>query len=263
MEHNTDMLTSKADGILTIEFNRIERKNAITAVMYQAMADALVAAETDAEVRAILIAGKPEIFTAGNDLDDFTKNSRPLADQAPEQRPVFQFMRALAGSSKPVVAAVSGAAIGIGTTLLMHCDLVYAADTAKFSMPFAQLGLCPEFASSLLLPQLAGYPRAAEKLLLGEPFLAQEALEMGLVSKVLPAAELRAFAQGQAAKLVALPAASIRATKALMKRTRSGPVTEAMAAENQLFGAMLLAPEAKEAFTAFFEKRKPDFSRFS
>jgi enoyl-CoA hydratase/carnithine racemase len=172
-------------------------------------------------------------------------------------------MKALSGSSKPVVAAVSGAAIGIGTTMLLHCDLVYAADNAKFSMPFSQLGLCPEFASSMLFPQLAGYPRAAEKLLLGEPFLVQEAFEMGLVSKVLPLEELRPYAQRQAAKLVALPAASIRATKALMKRARTGPVNETMAAENQLFGAMLLAPEAKEAFTAFFEKRKPDFSKFA
>jgi enoyl-CoA hydratase/carnithine racemase len=175
---------------------------------------------------------------------------------------VFQFMRALSGCSKPVVAAVAGAAIGIGTTMLMHCDLVYAADNAKFSLPFAQLGLCPEFASSLLLPQLAGYPRAAEKLLLGEAFLAQEAFEMGLVSKVLPAGELHAFARQQAARLVALPAASIRATKALMKRPRTGAIQAALADENKLFAAMLQGQEAKEAFTAFFEKRKPDFSKF-
>jgi enoyl-CoA hydratase/carnithine racemase len=258
-----DILTTKADGILTIAFNRPERKNAITGVMYQAMADALIAADTDVEVRAILITGRPEIFTAGNDLEDFMKNSAPVEGVPAESRPVFQFMRALSGCTKPVVAAVSGAAVGIGTTLLMHCDLVYAADNAKFSMPFAQLGLCPEFASSLLLPQLAGYPRAAEKLLLGEAFLAQEAFDMGLVSKVLPLADLMTFAQGQAAKLVALPAASIRTTKALMKRARSGAINDTMTAENQLFGAMLLAPEAKEAFTAFFEKRKPDFSKFA
>ena len=258
-----DILTSKADGVLTIEFNRPERKNAITSVMYQAMADALTDADGDAAVRAVLIVGKPEIFTAGNDLDDFMKNSAPVPGVPADARPVFQFMRALAGCSKPVVAAVSGAAVGIGTTMLMHCDLVYAADNAKFSMPFAQLGLCPEFASSLLFPQLAGYPRAAEKLLLGEAFLAQEALEMGLVSKVLPLADMRTYAERQTAKLVALPAVSVRTTKALMKRAKTGPVNEAMAAENALFGAMLLAPEAKEAFTAFFEKRKPDFSTFA
>ena len=258
-----DILTSKANGILTIEFNRPERKNAITAVMYQAMADAINEAETDNAVRAILLVGKPEIFTAGNDLPDFLQNSKPVEGVPAEARPVFQFMRALSGSTKPVVVAVSGAAVGIGTTMLMHCDLVYAADNAKFSMPFSQLGLCPEFASSLLLPQLAGYPRAAEKLLLGEAFLAQEALDMGLVSKVLPLAELRAFAEGQAAKLAALPAASVRATKALMKRARTPAINDAMDAENQLFAAMLLAPEAKEAMTAFMEKRKPDFSKFA
>lgn len=257
-----DMLINKANGLLTIEFNRLERKNAITAAMYQAMADALLEAEQDTAVRAILIAGKPEIFTAGNDLDDFMKNSAPVPGVPAESRPVFQFMRALHGSTKPVIAAVSGAAIGIGTTMLMHCDLVYAADNAKFSVPFTQLGLCPEFGSSLLLPQLAGYPRAAEKLLLGEAFGAQEAFEMGLITRVLPALELRAFAEQQAAKLVALPAASIRTTKALMKRPRIESIEAAIAAENERFAAMLLAPEAKEAFTAFFEKRKPDFSKF-
>lgn len=258
-----DILCSKADGILTIEFNRPERKNAITSAMYQSMADALIDGEQDAAVRAVLIIGKPEIFTAGNDLEDFVKTARPVPGEVFEDRPVFQFMRALHALSKPVVAAVSGAAVGIGTTLLMHCDLVYAADNAKFSMPFVQLGLCPEFASSLLFTQLAGYPRAAEKLMLGEAFLAQEALQMGLVSKVLPLDELVPFAARQAAKLVALPAASIRATKQLMKSSRAAPIVSTMADENKLFGAMLQGPEAKEAFTAFFEKRKPDFTKFA
>jgi len=254
------ILTTKSDGILTLEFDRLERKNAITGAMYQTMADALRDAEQDAAVRAILITGKPEIFTAGNDLDDFLNNAGEGA--MTEQRPVFQFMTALDSCTKPVVAAVAGAAVGIGTTLLMHCDLVYCADNAKFSMPFTQLGLCPEFASSLLVPQAAGYTRAAEKLLLGEAFLAQEALEMGIVARVLPAAELLAFAQGQAAKLAKLPPASIRTTKALMKRARSPMIREAIAAENERFSAMLQGAEAKEAFTAFFEKRKPDFSKF-
>jgi enoyl-CoA hydratase/carnithine racemase len=254
------ILTTKSDGILTLEFDRLERKNAITGAMYQTLADALRDAEADSAVRAILIVGKPEIFTAGNDLDDFLNNAGEGA--MTEQRPVFQFMTALESCTKPVVAAVAGAAVGIGTTLLMHCDLVYAADNAKFSMPFTQLGLCPEFASSLLVPQSAGYTRAAEKLLLGEAFLAQEALEMGIVARVLPAAELLAFAQGQAAKLAKLPPASIRTTKALMKRARSPEIREAIAAENERFSAMLQGAEAKEAFTAFFEKRKPDFSKF-
>lgn len=255
-----DIETNQAGGILTIEFNRPERKNAITGAMYSTMAAALRDAENDSSVRAILITGKPEIFTAGNDLDDFLNNVGE--GKMTEDRPVFQFMNALESSSKPIVVAVAGAAVGIGTTMLMHCDLVYAADTAKFSMPFAQLGLCPEFASSLLVAQAAGYTRAAEKLLLGEAFGAQEAFEMGIVAKVLPPAELLAFAQGQAAKLVKLPPASIRTTKALMKRSRAGQVKEIIAAENERFSAMLVGAEAKEAFTAFFEKRKPDFSKF-
>ena len=254
-----DIQTSKDSGILTIEFNRPDKKNAITAAMYQAMADALREGESDASVRAVLIVGKPEIFTAGNDLEDFMKHSSGSIGD----RPVAQFMRALSTSSKPVVAAVAGAAVGIGTTLLMHCDLVYAADNAKFSMPFTQLGLCPEFASSMLFPQIVGYPRAAEKLLLGEAFLAQEAYEMGLVSKVVPTAELLTFARAQAAKLAALPPSSLRVTKRLMKHAQAEAIQSRMQEENKHFGEMLTAPEAKEAFTAFFEKRRPDFTKFS
>jgi enoyl-CoA hydratase/carnithine racemase len=257
------ILTSIENGILTIEFNRPERKNAITVAMYQAMADALNAADQDTSVRAILFVGKPEVFTAGNDLEDFLKSANP-ADNAPiEERSVYRFMVALSGSSKPVVAAVAGAAVGIGTTLLMHCDMVYAAENAKFSMPFAPLGVCPEFGSSLLLAQIMGYQRAAEKLLLGEPFNAQEALASGLVCKVLPNDELLAYARAQAAKLVALPAASLRVTKRLMKAPQADLLKAVLTEENQLFGAMLMAPEAREAFTAFFQKRKPDFSQFN
>jgi enoyl-CoA hydratase/carnithine racemase len=254
-----DIQSSKANSILTIEFNRPDKKNAITSAMYQMMADALRDGESDASVRVIMIVGKPEIFTAGNDLEDFLNNPPTVGGD----RPVAQFMRALSGANKPVVVAVAGAAIGIGTTMLMHCDLVYAADNAKFSMPFTQLGLCPEFASSLLFPQLAGYQRAAEKLMLGEAFSAQEAHEMGLVSRVLPTAELAGFAQAQAAKLAALPASSLRITKRLMKGERSAAVDARMGEENGHFGEMLAAPEAKEAFTAFFEKRRPDFTKFA
>lgn len=257
-----DIQTHKDNGILTINFNRPEKKNAITAAMYQSMADALRDGETDVSVRAILLTGKPEIFTAGNDLEDFMKNARSLA--SPEVLPpVYQFMQALSTSSKPVIAAVSGAAVGIGTTLLMHCDLIYLADNAKLSMPFTQLGLCPEFASSMVFQQIVGYQRAAEKLMLGEPFSAQEAYEMGFVNKVLPLDELLPYAQQVAAKLVALPAASIRVTKRLMKAAQPEAVKVKMMEENQHFSAMLNAPEAKEAFTAFFQKRKPDFSQFN
>jgi len=258
---STDILTQIENGILSINFNRPEKKNAITTVMYLSMAEALRAAENDKEVRAILFTGQPEIFTAGNDLEDFIKNAASLmTDTMP---PVYQFMHALNDCTKPVVAAVSGAAVGIGTTMLMHCDLVYLADNAKLSMPFTQLGLCPEFASSLLFQQIVGYQRAAEKLMLGEAFSAQEAVEMGFVNKVLPLAELLPFAQKQAAKLVALPATSIRVTKSLMRDQKAQIVRQKMIEENQHFAKMLNAAEAKEAMMAFFQKRKPDFSQFN
>lgn len=252
-----DIITSIEHGILTIEFNRPEKKNAITAVMYQTMADALSAAQSDPQVRAILFVGKPEIFTAGNDLEDFMKH--PPSSKA---HPVFQFMQCVSHATKPVVAAVSGVAVGIGTTMLMHCDLVYAADNAKFSMPFSQLGLCPELASSLLFPQIVGYQRAAEKLMLGEPFSADEAHQMGLVNKVLPIDQLIPFARAQSAKLVALPAASLRTTKQLMRAGQIAAIEAKMQEENKYFSAMLVAPEAKEAFEAFFQKRRPDFTKF-
>lgn len=248
-------------GILTLTFDRLDRKNAITAAMYQTLADALRSAEADSAVRVIVIEGKPEIFTAGNDLEDFMKRP-PTSGEGGAPAPVFQFLHAIAEAGKPVIASVSGAAVGIGTTLLLHCDLVYASDTAKLTLPFTQLGLCPEAASSLLLPRLVGYQRAAEKLLLGEPFSAQEAFEMGLVTKVLPVAELDAHVQRQAAKLAALPASSLRETKRLMKGNDGAAVKSQMAEEASVFARMLVAPEAKEAFTAFFEKRKPDFSKF-
>ncbi len=253
-----DIEIGKEGGVLTIAFNRLEKKNAITGAMYQTMADALRDAQDDAAVRVVLIVGQPQIFTAGNDLEDFMKNPPMMADS-----PVFQYMLQMIHATKPIIAAVSGPAVGIGTTLLLHCDLVYAAENAKFSMPFSQLGLCPEFASSLLLQQGAGFQRAAEKLMLGEAFLAEEAREMGLVNRVLPADELLPFARAQAMKLAALPASSVRATKRLMKSDNRAAIEARVTEENKAFGAMLRAPEAKEAFSAFFEKRKPDFSRFS
>ncbi len=254
--------TSIEQGILTIEFDRIDKKNAITAAMYQTMADALRDAETDPSVRAIVFRGKPEVFTAGNDLEDFMQRP-PTSGDGMHPAPVFQFLQQISHASKPLVAAVSGAAVGIGTTLLLHCDLVYASETARLSLPFVSLGLCPEAASSLLLPKLVGYQRAAEKLLLGEPFSAQEAFEIGLVTRVLPAAELHDFALQQARKLAALPASSLRETKRLMKGNDVAAVEKKMAEEGEVFRRMLVAPEAKEAFSAFFEKRKPDFTKFN
>lgn len=254
----TDILIERADdGVMTITLNRASKKNAITAAMYQTMADALAEADSDARVRAIFVRGAAGAFSAGNDLEDFMK-SPPTRDDAP----VLQFLRRISGASKPIVAAVNGVAVGIGTTLLLHCDIVYAADSAVFSLPFTQLGLCPEAASSLLLPRVAGYALAAEKLLLGEAFDAHEAHRMGIVNRLLPAAEVEAFAYAQAAKLAALPASSLRVTKALMKRASAEACAERMKDEVVHFGKMLLAPEAREAMTAFFQKRKPDFRQF-
>ena len=250
--------TSIADSILRIRFDRAEKKNAITAAMYQTMAEALLAAEADAAVRVVLFEGSPAIFTAGNDLEDFLKNPPSGSDS-----PVFRFLTAISHAKKPLIAAVAGAAVGIGTTMLLHCDAVYAADNARFSLPFASLGLCPEAASSLLLPSLAGYQRAAEKLMFGEPFDAAEAREMGLVNQILPAAELAVFAYERARKLAALPAAALRTTKALMRGAHLKAVEAQMAEEGAQFRKLLASPAAREAFSAFFERRKPDFSTFS
>ncbi len=253
-----DILTETRDNILRIAFNRPDKKNAITAAMYQALADAFQLAEQDTAIRVIFIHGHENVFTAGNDLEDFIKHPPKGSDS-----PVFQFLWQLSHASKPIVVAVSGPAIGVGTTMLLHCDLVYAAHSASFKLPFTQLGLCPEGASSLLLPQLAGYQRASEKLLLGEAFDAKEAKEMGLVSQILPDWELQGFAEEQAAKLAALPASSIRNTKRMLRSAQMAEVEQCIVSECEQFVAMLASPEAKEAFLAFMQKRKPDFKQFS
>jgi enoyl-CoA hydratase/carnithine racemase len=254
---SNEILVARENGVLTITIDRPARKNALTPAMYQAMVDGLAAAHEDPAVRAVLLRGHAEIFTAGNDIEDFLKTPPTSGDS-----PVMRFLDTISSFEKPLVAAVAGPAIGVGTTLLLHCDMVYAADTARFAVPFAQLGLCPEAASSLLLPRIAGYQGAAEKLLLGETFNAAEAHRMGFVNRVLPAAELDAFVAAQMAKLVALPASSLRVTKSLMKRASEHEIKTRMSEESVHFGKMLLAPEAREAFTAFLQKRKPDFSQF-
>ena len=249
------MIRVEVDGaVATIAFNRPQKKNAITAAMYQQAADAMKQADANEVVRVLLITGDGGALTAGNDLEDFLR-SPPQGDDSP----VTQFMNTLRAMTKPVVAAVPGLAIGIGTTLLMHCDLVYASERAKFAMPFTQLGLCPEFASSVLLPRIAGYQRAAEKLLLGEPFDAHEAERMGLVNRVLPSEELMAFVHTQATKLAALPSESLRITKQLMQADLQSAIAGAMRSEMQHFTQRLQGPDAKEAFSAFLEKRKPVF----
>lgn len=246
-----------ADGVATVEIARPEKKNALTEAMYQSMAEAIEAAHADPTVRALLITGQPGIFTSGNDIEDFM--SRPPQGK---DSPVFRFMKALLEFEKPVVAAVTGAAIGIGTTLLLHCDFVYVADDARLATPFVSLGLVPEYASSLLLPQLMGYRRAAEKLLLGDPFTAEQAVECGIANAVLPAGEVLNQARRVAQRFNSLPPGAVREAKHLMRRAAKDAVLDAMAMEGELFSLRLRSPEAQEAFQAFFQKRKPDFSKF-
>jgi enoyl-CoA hydratase/carnithine racemase len=252
----SDILTHVEAGVMTITLNRLDRKNSITAAMYGAMADSLATAESDASVRVVVLQGHETVFSAGNDIGDFL--NKPPAGM---DSPVFRFLRGIATFPKPLLAAVCGPAVGIGTTLLFHCDLVYAGDNAAFSMPFVNLGLCPEAASSLLVPQMLGYHRAAEALLLGEPFMAEAALEVGLVNRVVPPTEASTVAQAAARKLAAKPLSSLVETKRLMKKGQQQLVLQQMADEGQSFSRMLGEPAAKEAFGAFMEKRKPDFSK--
>ncbi|MBC7376137.1 MAG: enoyl-CoA hydratase [Burkholderiaceae bacterium] len=251
-----DILTHIDAGVMTITLNRVDKKNSITSAMYGAMADALVQAEGDAAIRVVLFQGHETIFSAGNDIGDFL-NKPP----AGKDSPVFRFLHGIAAFPKPIIAAVCGPAVGVGTTMLFHCDLVYAGDNAAFSMPFVNLGLCPEAASSLLVPQMMGYHRAAEALLMGDPFMAEAALEVGLVNRIVPPTEANGVAQSQARKLAAKPIASLIETKRLMKKGQARLVIEQMNEEGASFGRMLTEPAAKEAFGAFMEKRRPDFSK--
>jgi enoyl-CoA hydratase/carnithine racemase len=257
---STDILNHSESGILTLTFNRFEKKNSITAAMYQQLADALTAARDDASIRVVVIQGHEAVFSAGNDLGEFL-NTPPEIDETAPVTPVFQFLAQISTFPKPVIAAVCGPAVGIGTTLLLHCDLVIAGDNAAFSMPFVNLGLCPEAASSLLVPQMMGYHRAAEALMLGEPFMAEAALEVGLVNRVVPPSEASTVAMQWAKKLTAKPLSALIETKRLLKKGNVALINERMAEEGSSFGRMLRAPAAKEAFTAFMERRKPDFSQ--
>ena len=256
----TDILLHFDAGVTTLTLNRVEKKNSITAAMYAAMADALLQAEQDSAVRALVIQGHATVFSAGNDIGDFL-NAPPRVQGENQETPVMRFLRGISTFPKPLVAAVCGPAVGIGTTMLFHCDLVYAGDNAAFSMPFVNLGLCPEAASSLLVPQMMGYHRAAEALLLGEPFMAEAALEVGLVNRIVPPTEANGIAQAQARKLAAKPISSLLETKRLMKQGQAGLVAQQIAEESASFGRMLHQPAAREAFGAFMAKRKPDFSR--
>jgi len=245
-----------AEHVTTIRLDRPDKKNAITLDMYAAMADALAAAAADPAVRAVVLAGAPDCFTAGNDLGDFVRAAQGGGDAAR----ALGFLRNLAAFDKPLVAAVAGVAIGIGTTMLLHCDLVYAAPSARFKTPFVDLALVPEAGSSLLLPALVGARRAAQLLLLGEQLDAPTALAWGLVNAVVDDAD--AAAAAAARKLAACAPGALRATKALTRRASRDAVLEAMRVEGEAFTERLRSPEAMEAFQAFLARRAPDFSRF-
>jgi len=251
------VVTETAGGVLTLRFNRPEKKNALLTAMYADTAAALKAAASDAAVRVVIITGTADSFSAGNDLKDFLDNPPTNADA-----PVFQFMRGLSTFPKPVIAAVNGIAVGVGTTMLLHCDLAYAVPGAKFQLPFVNIAIVPEFASTLLLPRMVGHAKAAELLLLGEAFTVETALDMGLINAVVAPEQLMATALQKAKALAAKPPAALRQAKALM-RANAKQVADCIAVENEAVAERLGSAEFREAATAFFEKRAPDFSKFS
>lgn len=246
------IVTTINNGVAGIEISRPERKNAMTTAMYATMTAALRAADADPSVRAVLISGRPGIFCSGNDIEDFLANP-PNVPSAP----LFEFMRALSCCEKPVVAAVTGSAIGIGATMLLHCDLVYVAEGSRLAMPFVALAIVPEFASSFLLPRLIGHVKAAQKLLLGDAFTAREAVELSLANAALPDHQVLEHARQMAERFNLLPPDAVRETKKLMRSHDRADVSKAIALEGQVLSERLDSPEAKEAFSAFLQKRQP------
>ena len=237
--------------VLSITLARPERRNAITVAMYASLADAVEQAVDDKTVRVITFRGEGQDFAAGNDLADFLQ----ALPRDREEIAVWRFLRALAACETPLVAAVHGNCVGIGTTMLLHCDLVVAEQGARFSLPFVDLGLVPEAASSLLLPQMAGRHLAARYLLLGEPFGVDEALSIGLVSHIAPAGQLEQALAQIVERLLAKPADALRATQGLLRHGCRGEILERMRLESGIFAERLASPEVKEAITAFFERK--------
>jgi enoyl-CoA hydratase/carnithine racemase len=252
----SDIITGRSEAILRIQLNRPAAKNAMTSAMYITLAELFDSAAKDDEIRVVLWHGAGDSFCAGNDIGDFIKHP-PGAGESPQSL----LMKALIDFDKPIVAAVHGAAIGGGTTMLTHCDFVYAGESAKFQMPFINLALVPEFGSSCTVPARIGYLRAAELILLGTPFDANRAAELGLVTRVVPDQNLLATASETAQKLADKPPAALRACKRLMKRSTREQLEQAVRLENEEFSERVRSPEAKEAFTAFLEKRRPVFTR--
>lgn len=249
------VLTQLADGVLSVSLNRADKKNAITQAMYEALAEATERAQTDPAVRVILFRGEGDAFSAGNDIGDFIALGSQGA--GPDEMPVFRFLKALAHLEKPAVAAVRGRAVGIGLTLLLHCDLVVVAEDALLSAPFVNLALAPEAASSLLLPAIVGHPRAFEIFALGEPISGVKAEHWGLANRAVPAAQVDAVALELAGKVAARAPNSIRKTKSLMRDAER--MWALMLREGEAFGSQMRSPEAMEAFMAFSQKRAPVF----
>ena len=252
----SDIITERSGSILRIQLNRPAKKNAMTSAMYITLADLLNGAAKDEHVRAVLWHGAGDSFCAGNDVEDFLKNP-----PGPGESPQAHLINALINFEKPLVAAVHGAAIGGGTTMLTHCDFVYAGESTKFQMPFINLGLVPEFGTTSSVPARIGYIRAAELILLGLPFDASRAAELGLVTRVVPDQKLLATATETAQKLAEKPAGALQACKRLMRRSSREQLEQAAKLENEEFSSRLRSADAKEAMTAFIEKRQPDFTR--
>ena len=251
-----DIVTEQSGSILRVQFNRPTKRNAMTSAMYLALAGIFNKAAADDDIRVVLWHGAGDSFCAGNDIEDFLKNP-PGSGESPQAG----LMNAFVNFDKPVVAAVHGAAIGGGTTMLTHCDFIYASESAKFQMPFINLAVVPEFGSSCSLPARIGHVRAAELLLLGSPFDARRAAELGLVTEVVSDKDVLARAAETARKLTAKPAAALQASKRLMKQPFREQLKAAMKAENEEFSVQVRSEDAKEAFSAFLEKRKPDFTK--
>ena len=253
------LLIERDGGLLTLRMHRPDKKNALTRAMYTSMAETLDQAERDPSVRAVLLTGGEDCFTSGNDVADFIQ-----APPSGLNSEVFHFMRALFDFSKPVVAAVAGPAVGIGTTLLLHCDLVYVARGAQLKMPFVNLGLCPEYGSSLILPRLLGHARAAELLLLGQAFTGEQAAAWGFANQALDdGASTLSKAREMALRFLQLAPSAVVDSKRLIRAPGREELRRVIEEEGALFGQRLRSPEAIEALTAFMQRRPADFTRFA
>lgn len=252
------IIVEQRERVLSLRLNRPQRRNAMTGEMYTLLADAIQRANVDPSIRSICLSGEGKGFCAGNDLGDFMN-----APEMTPTSPVLRFLKAVSTCSVPIVAAVHGAAVGVGTTVLLHCDLIYASPTTKFALPFVNLGLVPEAASSLLLPRIMGHARAAELILLGDVFSAEKALNYGLINEIVEDETLLERAWDIARQLSEKPPSSLKRSRELLRRATSHEVQATMTVEVEHFTNQLSGPESKEAFSAFFEKRKPDFSSFS